>query len=82
MRKVVRPKNDVVLSNGIFLRQGAVRTIEVSESEWNSIAPAVVDLTVVGVENTSTPMAVTEKAESENDIQHKPRRGKKQTVEK
>lgn len=82
MRKVVKPKNDVVLSSGIFLRQGAVRTIDVSESEWKSIAPSVVDLTETGADAKSTPATVVEEADSEKDIPHKPKRGKKQTVEK
>lgn len=82
MRKVVKPKNDVVLSSGIFLRQGAVRTINVSESEWKSIAPHVVDLTESGADAKSTPVMVDDKADSEKDIPNKPKRGKKQTVEK
>ena len=80
MIRVVKPKNDVVLSNGIFLRRGAVRTVDISDNEWQHIAPAVVDLTPTGVE-TSAP-AREEKADGENDIQHKPKKGKKQSVEK
>ena len=80
MIRVVKPKNDVVLSNGIFLRRGAVRTVDISDNEWKHIAPIVVDLTPTGVE-TSAP-AREEKADGENDIQHKPKKGKKQSVEK
>lgn len=80
MIRVIKPKNDVVLSNGIFLRRGAVRTVDISDNEWKHIAPIVVDLTPTGVE-TSAP-AREEKADGENDIQHKPKKGKKQSVEK
>ena len=80
MIRVIKPKNDVVLSNGIFLRRGALRTVDISDNEWQHIAPAVVDLTPTGVE-TSAP-AREEKADGENDIQHKPKKGKKQSVEK
>ena len=80
MIRVIKQKNDVVLSNGIFLRRGAVRTVDISDNEWQHIAPAVVDLTPTGVE-TSAP-AREEKADGENDIQHKPKKGKKQSVEK
>ena len=80
MIRVIKPKNDVVLSNGIFLRRGAVRTVDISDNEWKHIAPIVVDLTPTGVE-TSAP-AREGKADGENDIQHKPKKGKKQSVEK
>ena len=80
MIRVIKPKNDVVLSNGIFLRRGAVRTVAISDNEGKHIAPIVVDLTPTGVE-TSAP-AREEKADGENDIQHKPKKGKKQSVEK
>ena len=80
MIRVIKPKNDVVLSNGIFLRRGAVRTVDISDNEWKHIAPIVVDLTPTGVE-TSAP-AREEKADGVNDIQHKPKKGKKQSVEK
>lgn len=79
MVRVVKPKNDVVLSNGIFLRRGAVRTVDISDNEWKHIAPIVVDLTPTGVESTAPARA--EKADGENDIQHKPKKGKKQSVE-
>ena len=78
MIRVVKPQNDVVLSNGIFLRRGAVRTVDISDNEWQHIAPAVVDLTPTGVE-TPAPERV-EKPNGENDIQHTPKKGKKQTV--
>lgn len=80
MIRVVKPKNDVVLSNGIFLRRGAVRTVDISDNEWKHIAPIVVDLTPTGVESSAP--ARDEKADGENDIQHKPKKGKKQSVEK
>lgn len=80
MVRVVKPKNDVVLSNGIFLRRGAVRTVDISDNEWKHIAPIVVDLTPTGVESSAP--AREEKADGENDIQHKPKKGKKQSVEK
>lgn len=80
MIRVVKPKNDVVLSNGIFLRRGAVRTVDISDNEWKHIAPIVVDLTPTGVESSAP--AREEKADGENDIQHKPKKGKKQSVEK
>ena len=38
MVRVVKPKNDVVLSNGIFLRRGAVATVYISNTEWKNIA--------------------------------------------
>lgn len=80
MIRVIKPKNDVVLSNGIFLRRGAVRTVDISYNEWKHIAPIVVDLTPTGVESSAP--AREEKADGENDIQHKPKKGKKQSVEK
>lgn len=80
MIRVIKPKNDVVLSNGIFLRRGAVRTVDISDNEWKHIAPIVVDLTPTGVESSAP--AREEKADGENDIQHKPKKGKKQSVEK
>ena len=78
MIRVVKPKNDVVLSNGIFLRRGAVRTVDISDNEWEHIAPVVVDLTPTGVENPAP--ARVEKADGENDIQHTPKKGKKQAL--
>ena len=80
MIRVIKPKNDVVLSNGIFLRRGAVRTVDISDNEWKHIAPIVVDLTPTGVESSAP--AREEKADGENYIQHKPKKGKKQSVEK
>ena len=80
MIRVIKPKNDVVLSNGIFLRRGAVRTVDISDNEWKHIAPIVVDLTPTGVESSAP--AREEKSDGENDIQHKPKKGKKQSVEK
>lgn len=80
MRKTVKPKQDVVLSNGIFLRRGAVATVYLTNSQWESIAPIVDDLTPTGVETTAP--AEVKIANSENDIQHKPKKGKKQSVEK
>ena len=80
MIRVIKPKNDVVLSNGIFLRRGAVRTVDISDNEWKHIAPIVVDLTPTGVESSAP--AREEKADGKNDIQHKPKKGKKQSVEK
>ena len=80
MIRVVKPKNDVVLSNGIFLRRGAVRTVDISDNEWKHIAPIVVDLTPTGVESSAP--AREEKADAENDIQHKPKKRKKPSVEK
>ena len=80
MIRVIKPKNDVVLSNGIFLRRGAVRTVDISDNEWKHIAPIVVDLTPTGVESSAPERE--EKADGENDIQHKPKKGKKQSVEK
>lgn len=80
MIRVIKPKNDVVLSNGIFLRRGAVRTVDISDNEWKHIAPIVVELTPTGVESSAP--AREEKADGENDIQHKPKKGKKQSVEK
>ena len=80
MIRVIKPKHDVVLSNGIVLRRGAVRTVDISDNEWKHIAPIVVDLTPTGVESSAP--AREEKADGENDIQHKPKKGKKQSVEK
>lgn len=80
MIRVVKPKNDVVLSNGIFLRRGAIATVFISDAEWKSVAPIVEDLTPAGVEKPAS--AGVKQAEREDDIQHKPKKGKKQTVEK
>lgn len=80
MVRVVKPKNDVVLSNGIFLRRGAVATVYISDTEWKNIAPFVDYYTPADVEEPAS--AGVDKAVGENDIQHKPKKGKKQTVEK
>lgn len=82
MIRVVKPKNDVVLSDGIFLRRGAVRKVDISDHDWKIIAPVVVDLTETGVEQNSAPATVESVADGEKDIPQKPKRGKKQTVEK
>lgn len=79
MNRTIKPKTDVVLTNGIFLRRGAVRTVEISDDEWKIVAPYVNDLTPTGVDTKSVP-AVSEEPKVGNDIQHKPKKGKKQTV--
>ena len=79
MLRTVKPKNDVVLANGIFLRRGAVAKVFITEKEWKFIAPIVEDLTPTGVEQPA-PAGESKKVVSENDIQQNPKRGKKQTV--
>lgn len=80
MNRTIKPKTDVVLTNGIFLRRGAVRAVEISDDEWKIVAPYVNDLTPTGVDTKSAPAVSVEEPKVGNDIQHKPKKGKKQTV--
>lgn len=67
MRKKLFAKIDIVLSDGVFLKMGNRYEVEISEKDYDFVAPYVVDL-------TETP-AVQE------DIKPKPKRQPKKVVE-
>lgn len=41
MKYLLRPKNDIVLSSGVFLTRGRVVEVDITEQEFTSIAPDV-----------------------------------------
>ena len=45
MRKTLFAKIDIVLSDGVFLKRGNRYEVEISEEDYNFVAPYTVDLT-------------------------------------
>ena len=45
MRKVLFAKIDIVLSDGVFLKKGNRYEVEISEEDYDFVAPYTVDLT-------------------------------------
>lgn len=44
MKHTVTPKNDIVLSNGVFLRRGRTVEVEISDRDYTFIKPFVQEI--------------------------------------
>ena len=67
MRKKLFAKIDIVLSDGVFLKKGNRYEVEISEKDYDFVAPYVID--------------ITEPTEKQEDIKPKPKRQTKKAVE-
>lgn len=71
MRKKLFAKIDIVLSDGVFLKRGNTYEVDISQKDYDFVAPYTADLTP----------PVEEPARQE-EIKQKPKRQPKKAVEK
>lgn len=64
MKHIVKAKNDIVLSNGVFLRGGRVMEVEISDKDYAFITPFITEIVVPKDEKEIKP----KKAKKKNEL--------------